>query len=90
MIVNIFIEHVVPLLKYISHPALLQERKLNLYAEAYERNNDANMSKNSDKKEFDCHDSNLYWPTTIEGTIQRFTFLTIMEHTENMLILNKG
>ena len=38
MIINIFIAYVVPLLKYINHPAFLQERKLNLYATAYENN----------------------------------------------------
>ena len=37
----------VPLLEYINHPELLQEWKLNLYAAAYERNIDANMSKPS-------------------------------------------
>ena len=50
MIINIFSAYVVPLLKYINHPALLQEWKINLDATAYERNIDANMSKPSDKK----------------------------------------
>ena len=48
------------------------------------------MSKTCDKKEFGCHDSNLYWSTTIKDTIQWFPFLTIMEHTENILKPNKG
>ena len=50
MIVNIFSAHVVPLLKDINHPALLQEWKLNLGASAYERNIDYDISKPSDKK----------------------------------------
>ena len=51
---------------------------------------DANMSKPSDKKEIYCHDSNLYRPTSIQYTIQWFTFITIMEHTENIIKPNKG
>ena len=47
---NIFSSYVVPLLKDTSHPALLQECKLNLYAVAYEKHIDAKMSKPSDKK----------------------------------------
>ena len=41
-------------------------------------------------KKIDSHDSDLYWPTTIKDTIQWFTFLTIMEHTANILNPNKG
>ena len=52
-----------------------------IYAEYYERNIDANMSKPSDKKLMDLNDSNLYCPTSIKDTIQWFHFLTIMEHT---------
>ena len=44
MIINILSEYVVPLLKYINHPALLQELKLNIDAATYEKNIDANMS----------------------------------------------
>ena len=36
-IINIFSEYVEPLLKYINHPALLQEWKLNLDATYYEK-----------------------------------------------------
>ena len=35
---TIFSSYVEPLLKYINHPALIQEWKLNLDAEAYEKN----------------------------------------------------
>ena len=44
MIINIFSAYVVPLLKYINHPALIQEFKLNLDAAAYEKHIDANIS----------------------------------------------
>ena len=37
MIINIFSVYVGPLLKYINDPALLQEWKVNLNAEAYEK-----------------------------------------------------
>ena len=62
-IIKIFSAYVVPLLKYINHPVLLQECKLNLYATSYENNISSNMSKPSDKKELDRHDSKLYCPT---------------------------
>ena len=61
--INIFSAYVVPLLKYINHPSLLQEWKLNLDNASYERNIDANMSKPLDKKEIYLHDSTLYWKT---------------------------
>ena len=48
------------------------------------------MSKPSDKTVIDCHNSELYWPTLIKDTIQWFPFLTIMEHTANILKPNKG
>ena len=37
-----------------------------------------------------CHDSNFYWPTSIKRTIQWFTLLAIMEHTEKKLNIKKG
>ena len=48
------------------------------------------MYKPSDKKENDRHDSDLYWPTTIKYTIQWFPFITIMEHTANILNPKQG
>ena len=49
MIINIFIEYVEPLLKYINHPTLLQEWKLNLDAEEYKRIIYYNLYKTSEK-----------------------------------------
>ena len=74
----------------INHPELIQEWKLNLDATVYEKNIDANVNKNSAKKEIDCHDSDLYWPTSIKDTIQWFPFLTTIEHTANIINPNKG
>ena len=51
---------------------------------------DANMSKPSDKKEIDRHDSNLYWLTSMKDKIQWYPFLTVMKHTANILNPNKG
>ena len=42
------------------------------------------------KNKFNRHDSNLYWPISIKDTIQCFYFLTIMEHTANIINPNKG
>ena len=81
---TIFSSYVEPLLKNINHPALLQERKLNLDAASYEKN-DANAYKPSAKREIDLQDRDLYWPTSIKDRIQWFTFITIMKHTENDL-----
>ena len=63
MIINIFSAYVEPLFKENNHPELLQEWKLNLYAAGYENINYANLYKPSGKK--NCHDSDLYWPTSI-------------------------
>ena len=49
MIIKMFSAYFVPLLKDISHLALLQEWELNLGATAYEKNIDANLSKPSQK-----------------------------------------
>ena len=49
-IITIFSAYFVPLLKYINHPALIQEWKLNPDAAAYERNIDAKLSTPSEKK----------------------------------------
>ena len=48
------------------------------------------MSKHSEKKEINRHDSNFYWPITIKETIQWFHFLGIMEHTANIITIKKG
>ena len=44
----------------------------------------------SSKIKIDCHDSKLYWPTTIEDTMQWFTFISITEHTANILNPKQG
>ena len=36
------------------------------------------------------HDSDLYWPTTIKDTSHWFPFLSVIEHTTNILNPNKG
>ena len=48
-IISIFSEYVEPLLKYINHPTLLQECKLNIDAAEYKHNIDANLSNPSEK-----------------------------------------
>ena len=50
MIINIFSSYVVPLIKEINHPELLQEWRLNIDASEYERNIDANLYKHSEKR----------------------------------------
>ena len=70
-----------PQIKEIHHPALLQEWKLNLYAEEYDFFLMAYMYKPSEKKKIDCVDSDDHCPTSTKETIQWFLFLIIMEHT---------
>ena len=57
MITNIFSAYVEPLLKYINHPALVQEWKFNLDAAQYKKNIDTNLSKPSGGRK--CHDRDL-------------------------------
>ena len=68
---------------------MIQKWKLNLDAAEYENKIDSDVYKPSAKKEIDCHDSDSYWPTSIKDTIQWFTFITIIEHTANILDPNK-
>ena len=49
IIFNIFSEYDVHLLKYINHPSLLQEWKINLDAAEYKNNIEANLYKPSEK-----------------------------------------
>ena len=90
MIVSIFSAYVVTLLKDINHSLLLNYWKIILGSAAYVKNIDANISKPSEKKEIDRHYSHLYWPISIKYTIQWFPFLTIMEHTADIINPDKG
>ena len=49
-LINIFSEYFEPLLKYMNHPALFQEWKLNIDAAEQERNIDAKLYKTSEKR----------------------------------------
>ena len=42
------------------------------------------------KNKLNCHNNDKYWPTPIKYSIQWFTFLTIMEHTANIMKINNG
>ena len=48
------------------------------------------MYKTSEKKKFNCVDSDEHWPKSIKKKIQWFSFLTIMEHTANKMKENNG
>ena len=74
----------------INHTELIQEWKPNIDAGAHEKKIDASGYKPSAKKEIDRHDSDSYWTTSIRDTIQWLPFLTIIEHTANILKPNKG
>ena len=87
---NIFSSCVEPLLKYINHPALLHEWKVNIDAVAYKKKLMLTSINLLIKKKYNHHDSDLYWSTSIKDTIQWFPFLTIMEYTENIIKPNKG
>ena len=88
-IINIFSAYVEPLIKVINHPSLLQEWKRNPDAADYERNKNANHYKPSEKQ-INRIDSYDYWPTSIKETIQWFPFLTVTEHTVNIMETNNG
>ena len=64
---------------------MLQETRINIDAAEYEQNIDANIYKTSEKKKLHRVDSGDYWPTSTKETIQWFPFLTITEHTANIL-----
>ena len=70
------------MLNNINNHELVQEWKLNLDAAAYEKKIDSKVNRSSYKKEIDRHNSERYWPISIKETIQCFTLLSIMEHTQ--------
>ena len=37
-----------------------------------------------------CRESDLYWTILLKDTIEWFAFLSIMEHTANIMKKNKG
>ena len=67
--INIFSEYVEPLLKYINHPALLQDWKINIDDAEYKGNIDANLYKPSEIF-LNRHDSEKYWLTSIKYAIK--------------------
>ena len=73
------------LLKDLDHPALLEEQKQNIYADAYEKNLNQYVKLPSKKKEMDIHDSLDYWPKIIKDGINWLSFLDIMEYTADMI-----
>ena len=89
-IINTFSTYVAPVIKEIYHPALLQEWIVNIYAEEYKQNIDANIYKTSGKKILHSVDSGDYWQTSIKETIQWFPFFIIMENTANIMEKNNG
>ena len=51
MIIDIFSAYVVPLIKEINHPSLIQEWRLNIDAAESKQNIDGNLRTPSEKKE---------------------------------------
>ena len=74
-----------PKINEINHPAFIQEWKLNIDAEEYEKNMEDNMYKLSEKKIIIRIDDHKHWPASIKSTIQWFPFHTIMEHAVNLM-----
>ena len=87
---TIFSTHVTLKIKEINHPAFLQEWKLNIDTEEYEKNMRFNIYKPSEKKKIYRVDNHKNWTASIKETIQWFPFLTIMEHTANKTQDDKG
>ena len=72
--------YVVPQIKEMHHPVLLQEWKLNIDAAEYEKNIKANMYKPSEKKKFNRVDSDEHWPTSIKKVkFSGFLFLPLWD-----------
>ena len=81
---RLFIKYVIPQIKEIKHPAIIQEWKLNIDAAEYEKN----MAKShlpSHKKKINRIDDFEHWPASIKSTLQWFPFHSIMEYTGNTI-----
>ena len=75
--ITIFITYSTPKIKEIHHPSLLQEWKLNIDAAEYENNMKAIMYKPSEKKKFNCVDSDKHWPASIKKRFCGFLLLPL-------------
>ena len=64
--VDIFIDYLVPIINDPYHPALIEERKQNINAAAYENNLNTDVKIPSIKKKIDRNNKNEYWPTSIK------------------------
>ena len=77
-------------MKYINHPELLQEGKLNLDAIDHEINIDFNLYKPSENNKLYRNYSDKFWPTSIKDKMKWFPFITILEHTGNIIRKSNG
>ena len=76
---KLFIEKLVPIMKNINHPALIEEWKQNLDFAAYENNIKQYMKITSIKKQNDRNDKTEYWPTSINESLNWFPFFDTIE-----------
>ena len=63
---NFFTEYLVPVMKYIDHPALIEEWKQNIDAATYEKNLKQDVNLLSIKTHIDRNDKSGYWPTSVK------------------------
>ena len=81
---RLFSTYVIPQIKEINRPEIIQEWKLDIDAAEYEKN----MSKShvpSDKKKINRQDDHYHWPASIKSTLRWFPFRAIMEYTGNLM-----
>ena len=81
---RLFSAYVIPQIKEIYHPSIIQEWKLNIDAAEY-KNNMAKSHLPSHKKKINCIDGFDHWPASIKSTLWWIPFHAIIEYNGNIM-----
>ena len=69
----------------LDNPALIEEWKQNIDADAYGKNLNQDVKLPSIKKQIDHNDKTEYWPTRINESLNWSHFFYIMEFTADRI-----
>ena len=87
---DFFLEYLVPIMKYIEHPALIEEWIQNIDAAAYEKNLHTDEKLPLMKKKIDSNYKTECWPKSIMESLNWLPFLDIMEFTADSINNDKN
>ena len=86
----LFLEYLVPLIKYLGHTELIKQWIQNLDAAAYEKNIHKDEKLPSMKKKIDRNYKTECWPKSIMESLNWLPFIDIMEFTADKIRNDKN